>query len=213
MASIVPTTMETRHSAIQQFSTIASNVCVHGQLERIKRHNTMNHTILDQQHREFWGGLAHEMKPEFWFTFNYVRPYNDRTSLEGFKFVTKAMQRKIPSRRTIRGMACLERTWKNAHFEGCLHMHSLLCGVDASFRNPDAYITDLAYKSVLLLTDWKGRPMADTDTIDIQRVYEPERVIKYATKDLNRSDIQRKTKICLIRPDGLDVTFANINLN
>lgn len=171
----------------------------------------MNHALLDQAHREFWGKLAHDLKPEFWFTFDYVRPYNDRTSFEGFKFVTKAMQRKIPSNRTIRGVACVERTWKNAHFEDCLHMHSLLCGVDANVRKPDAFMTDLAYKSVLRLTDWKGRQMADTDTIDIQRVYEPDRVIKYATKDLYRRDTKRRTQMCLVRPHGLDVTFININ--
>lgn len=173
----------------------------------------MNHAFLNQQHRDFWGRLAHDLKPEFWFTFNYVRPYGDRTSFEGFQFATKAIQRKIPSRRTIRGVACFERTWKNACFENCLHMHSLLCGVDASFRNPDSYITDLAYKAVLRLTDARGRQMADTDTIDIQRVYEPEAVIKYATKDLNSNDPKRKTKMSLIRPHGLDVTFAEINLN
>ena len=171
----------------------------------------MNHALLDEENRRFWGDFAHKQKPEFWFTFNYIRPYSDRNSRGGFAFAMKAIQRKVPSHRPIRGVACLERTWKNARFEGCLHMHSLLWGLDGNLRNPDAYIRDVAYKSVLRLTDWKGRPMADTDTIDIQRVYEPEGVLKYATKDLYKKDDKRKTELHLIRPFGLDVTFSTNN--
>lgn len=166
----------------------------------------MNHSLLDQAHRDFWGGFVHEQKPEFWFTFNYKTPYGDQESLAGFKFAMKAIQAKIPSRRPTRGVASIERTWKNARFDGCLHMHSLLWGLDATLRNPGSYLKDLAYKSVLRLTDGKGRQMADLDTIDVQRVYEPEGVISYATKDLYKKDARRRSRIWLIKSYGLDAT-------
>lgn len=171
----------------------------------------MNHTLLDQEHRDFWGRVAHEQNPEFWFTFDYKRRYGDAESISGFKFALKAIQRKIPSPRTLRGMASIERTWKSAAFDGCLHIHTLLWGLDATLRNPDAYLRDLAYKSVLRLTDSKGRQMADLSTINVQRVYEPEGVIKYATKDIYRRDTRRRSRIWLIRPSGLDVSTDYFN--
>ena len=172
----------------------------------------MDHTLLDEAHKQFWGQLAHKLKPEFWFTFNFVRPYNDQTAMEAFQFVTKAIQKKIPSHRKIRGVAAIERTWKNAHFEGCLHMHCLLGCIDKNFRNPDAYIHSLAYKSVLRLRDWQGREMTEESTIDVQRVHDPDPVIKYALKDLNRYDTNRKPRIALILPTGLDVELSNFKI-
>jgi hypothetical protein len=166
----------------------------------------MNNNVLHQVTREFWGSFAVAQRPEFWITFDYIRRYSDVESIGGFNFAMKSIQRRIPSRRPVRGIASVERTWKSAHFEGCLHLHALLWGVDGTVRNPDEFVSEIVTSSVLRLRDSRGRPMADEGTIDVQRVHEPDRVIDYATKDLNREDDKRRSRLWLITSDGVDVS-------
>ncbi|MGH9426498.1 MAG: hypothetical protein ACRD2L_09375 [Terriglobia bacterium] len=135
--------------------------------------------------------------------YSFVRPYSDKPSLEAIRHFMKVVQKRIPSRRLVRGLACIERTWKNAHFEGVLHLHALLWGVNHCYENPAEFITQLATKAALTLIDTKGRRMASEATLDIQVVSEPEGIIDYLTKDLNRTNMQRKTRVLLIEKTGI----------
>ena len=171
----------------------------------------MNKRELRQAERDFWGSLMISQKPEFWLTFDFLRPYSDRVSIGAMKFGMRAIQRKVPSRRTLRGVASIERTWKNVRYDGCLHFHGLLWGFDGNVRDPDTYAYELVHKSLTRLTDDKGRPMVDASTIDLQRVYEPERVADYATKDIMKGDAGRSSRQWLIRPDGLDTSTGSFD--
>jgi hypothetical protein len=158
---------------------------------------------LTNAYRNFWGEFACNQSPEYEFTFNFVRPYSDAESIDAFKFVMRAIQKKIPSSREIRGVAVLERTWKNAHFEGCLHLHSLLWGINANIRSPDEYIRNLVERCVLRLVDTRGRQMGDLHNISLQRIHAPQGIAAYVTKDINIGNAQRRSKILLVTRNGL----------
>lgn len=165
----------------------------------------MNHKQLQRIEREFWGSLAMSLGPEFWLSATFLRPYTDEESIAAFKFAMRSIQKRIHTKRTIRGMASIERTWKNARFEGCLHLHALLWGVDGNAKDPDAFISELVSKSFGRLRDGNGLAMTSPETIDVRRVHEPDGVTKYMTKDAVKPSHTR-SRIWLIRSYGFDTT-------
>lgn len=160
--------------------------------------------------QNFWGNLAKSQEPEFSLTATFKRPYADTVSIEAFKFALRAIQRRIPSRRVLRGVATLERTRKNAHFEGRLHLHSLLWGVVGNVREPEQFLTQVVTEAFLKLRDAQGRRMTRKNNIKLQYVYEPAGAAGYNTKDLGKSE-SRRSRVWLITSKGLDTTTDYFN--
>lgn len=157
-----------------------------------------------QDYRKFYSSFAQGQCPEYAMNLNFVRPYTDSTSMRAFEFFMHSVQKKIPSPRSIRGMASVERTWKNSQFSGCLHMHCLLWGVDKSFREPEQYITDLVHQCVSRLRDSEGRRMASVRSYELTRAYAPEKATDYLTKELYKND-DRECNVILITKHGLEI--------
>jgi hypothetical protein len=155
--------------------------------------------------REFWEHMTVKQHPEFFLTVTLKRNYADSVTIEAFKFAMRAIQRRVPSQGDIRGIASLERTWKNAAFEGQLHLHALLWGVMANVREPAEFMNDVAISSFMKLRDSKNRLMTRRSNIHLQFVYDPEGVSRYTNKDLGKA-INRKSRIWLITPNGFDTT-------
>jgi hypothetical protein len=120
------------------------------------------------------------------------------------------MQRKIPSNRVFRGIATIERTWKNAAFEGQLHLHALLWGVVDNARDPQQFMSEVANKAFSKLKDHKGRRMVRPSNIDLQYVYASERVIEYILKDTGKA-ATRRSRPWLITSNGFDTTTDYFN--
>ena len=102
----------------------------------------------------------------------------------------------------------MERMWKNAAFEGCIHMHALLWGVAENVQEPDEYLREVVEKCASRLTDRQGRAMTSLDTLDLQAVTDADGVADYMTKDLDKPDSTR-SRIWLVTRHGLDATTDN----
>lgn len=165
----------------------------------------MNQRELNKEKRDFVINYILSKNPEYMLTVNFNRRYSDRESIEAFKFAMRAIQRNIPSDRLDRGTVSIERTWKSVKFDGCLHMHALLWGVNSEFTNPEKKLRELCSKAVLRLTDSRQRRMSIPDNVELTPVYDSEGIAKYVTKDLNRSN-QLRSRVWLITPIGLDTS-------
>jgi hypothetical protein len=150
-----------------------------------------------------WSVFAKEQRPEYEVTVTFPRPYGDGESIDALRFLTKAVQKRIPSPRFLRGIACAERTWKNAKFEGCLHSHSLLWGINNVVAKPLDFITEVVHKEASRLKDRRGRSMYLPENIEIQPVYDADGIINYVTKDIDHCHPDRRTQVWLIDKNGL----------
>ena len=145
------------------------------------------------------------MNPEYFVTLTLCRTYSDADAIEAFSFFLKSLLKLLNLKEGNRGIAFIERTWKNAHYEGQLHLHALLTGVNENVRADGAeeYICKLAANSAIRLKDKTGRQMTDGTTLNVQRVYSTEGLSGYVTKDVTRRDDDRVTHIYLITNAGL----------
>lgn len=165
----------------------------------------MNHRELKRAEQEFWGRFAMEQHPEFFLSVTLSQPYADSVSLEAYKFAMRAIQRRIPSNRFIRGVCTLERTWKNAAFEQQLHLHALLWGVVEHVLEPEKYMRAVAVKCFMKLRDSSKRPMTRPSNIDLQYVYDPSGATRYTAKDIG-APRDRRSRVWLITERGFDTT-------
>lgn len=165
----------------------------------------MTHHNITKIERDFWGDLAISQEPEFFLSANLSRSYADSVSIEAYKFAMRAIQRRVPSRRPLRGIATLERTWQNAAFEGQLHLHALLWGVVANVQEPEAFMKRVVTHCFMKLRDSQRRRMTRPKNIHLQYVYDPKGVSDYATKDLGKPK-GRKSRIWLITERGFDTS-------
>jgi len=165
----------------------------------------VTHHNLQKAERAFWGELAQSQAPEFFLNVTLKRPYADTVSVEAFKFAMRAIQKRVPSRRALRGVASLERTWKSAYFEGCLHLHALLWGVVGNVKDPETFMAGVVTRAFMRLRDSRGRLMTRRSNIDLQFVYDPAGASGYTTKDIGEAD-GRRSRVWLITPDGFDTT-------
>jgi hypothetical protein len=163
-----------------------------------------NHN-LKQMEREFWGELAASQDPEFFLSVTLKRNYADSVTIDAFKFAMRAIQRRIPCRRAFRGVASLERTWKNSAFEGQLHLHAILWGVVGHVSQPEKFMKDVVTSSFMKLRDSRKRLMTRRSNINLQDVYDPGGASRYTTKDLAKST-DRKSRIWLITDKGFDTS-------
>lgn len=155
--------------------------------------------------QDLWSSLACSQTPEYHLTLTLSRPYSDHQSIEALAFAMRSIQRRIPSRRSLRGIASFERTWKNARFEGTLHLHCLLWGVVNNVTDPDQFLSEISEQAASRLRDNKGRPMTNASSVLLRRVDEAEIAAHYVTKDLNRCDENRRPIIRLITKHGIDI--------
>lgn len=165
----------------------------------------MTHHDLKKIEQEFWGDLAMSQNPEFFLSVTLKRNYADSVAIDAFKFAMRAIQRRVPSRRTFRGVASLERTWKKVAFEGQLHLHALLWGVVANVRKPEEFMNDVVTSSFMKLRDSSRRLMTRRSNIHLQYVYDAGGASRYTTKDLGKP-ADRKSRVWLITDKGFDTT-------
>lgn len=164
----------------------------------------MNHRDLRDEERDFWGRLALGQSPEFLLTATLKRNYADSVSVQAFKFAMRAIQRRIPSPRVLRGVATLERTWKKAAFEDQLHLHALLWGVVGNVSEPRAFMSEVTTKAFMKLRDAQGRKMTRPSNVHLQYVYSSG-ATSYATKDVGKTN-RRRSRVWLVTPNGFDTT-------
>lgn len=169
----------------------------------------MTKTDLRHQEREFWGTFANAQSPEFLLTVTLKRCYADSVAVEAFSFAMRALQRRIPSKRTLRGLATLERTWKKAAFEDQLHLHAVLWGVVGNVREPVSFMTDLVNGTFMKLRDAQHRRMTRLKNIHLQYVYS-EGAATYSTKDVGKAEC-RKSRVWLITRNGFDKSTDYFN--
>lgn len=165
----------------------------------------MTYHDMKKVERNFWGDLAIDQKPEFLLSANLSRAYADSVAIEAYKFAMRAIQRRVPSLRPLRGVATLERTWKNAAFEGQLHLHALLWGIVANVNEPEPFMKKMVTKCFMKLRDSERRPMTRPKNIHLQYVFEAKGASWYTTKDLGLAKT-RKSRIWLITEKGFDTT-------
>ena len=138
--------------------------------------------------RVHWVEVAMRESPEFFLTVTFKGPYGDKTAIDAFMFAMRAIQRRIPSGRNLRGIATFERTQKKAHFRKTFHLHALLWGVVGTVNDPDEFINEVSTSAFRKLRDAKGRKMVPDKNVRIEPVYESEGAIRYILKDLSKKN-------------------------
>ena len=164
---------------------------------------------LRREKREFWGDLANAQHPEFFLTVTLKRCYADSVAIDAFSFAMRAIQRRIPSNRVLRGLASLERTWKSAAFENQLHLHAVLWGVVGNVREPEAFMTDLVNGVFMKLRDSQRRKMTRIKNIHLQYVYS-DGGAEYTVKDVGKEE-RRRCRVWTITPKGFDTSTDYFN--
>jgi hypothetical protein len=122
----------------------------------------------------------------------------------------RAIQRRIPSNRVFRGLASLERTWKNAAFENQLHLHAVLWGVVGNVREPEAFMTELVNGTFMKLRDTQRRRMTRLKNIELVYAYDRSGAVGYTTKDAGKED-RRRSRVWTITPKGFDTSTDYFN--
>lgn len=163
-------------------------------------------TDIQKHYRSFIYDLCSSHKPEFAVTVTLKRLYADDIALRAFNFFMKSLQKPIRNDLDERGLAFIERTWKNARYENQLHMHSLIWGVNEWAGEPETDLRRLVEKSASRLRDDQGRQMADMSTICVQNVYDSDNLFRYDTKDMLRWSPDRRTHVYAVTPQGLDLS-------
>jgi hypothetical protein len=154
---------------------------------------------------KFLGDMCQKNNPQYSLTLTLGKPYSDRASIEAFSFFMKLLQKQVKTDLPRRGIAFLERTWKNARYEGQLHMHAILWGMASYNFDADA-LHSKASESLLKLRDSKGLPMTSATNLDIQPIFNVEGLVGYDTKDLFRWSPKRQPRIYEVTKKGLDLS-------
>lgn len=189
-----------------------------------------------------WSELLAENNPEQFVTLTFRHPYSDALCESAMRMFILMFLSRLPrrARRGVRGIVCAERTMASARFEGSLHFHILLWGLDSEMSDADFWLGEWLPRLALKLlspkgeanraahirsqlhlpdsnrTEWNARRqhrMCDASSVHIRRVVRtPETLNDYLTDDLYRSNRPAGCQILPIGPDGvMPGLLLNIN--
>lgn len=156
-------------------------------------------------YREFLQDACLRIKPSYLVSITLARLYSDAEALRTFSFFCKLVQAKVRCSESVKGIAFIERTWKNARFESQIHMHCVLRTDDSSRDGQLDSLMQAVHTASTKLKDVQGRTMTSTENTDVQAIDDLVGVSQYVTKDIDHWLPERRSMAFEVTARGLDL--------
>lgn len=156
-----------------------------------------------RHYREFLKDLCMRGVPAQLVTITLARTYTDREALRTFSFFCKLVQAKFRLCNEVRGIAFVERTWKNVRFDSQLHLHCVLWDDCSWSQIPDDQLRSIVHDASMKLKDSHGRQMTCPTNTDVQRIDDAHAVVDYVTKDIDHWLPERRSVAFEVTAKGL----------